>query len=116
MRQLLAAVARSAGLISTWRSFPASAKVAGVTSGPTGGAVPKAGGAPGVGDWDGGAWGVWAGRMAVSRTDEPSKPRELREVIERNVRRDVGMMVLIQSGEWIGTILIWLEAGKGEIA
>ena len=31
-----------------WTSFSASAKVAVVTSGPTAGEVPKAGGAPGV--------------------------------------------------------------------
>ena len=48
-RQLAAAISRSAGVIVTCTSFSASAKVDGVTSGPTGGAVPKAGGAPGGG-------------------------------------------------------------------
>ena len=46
-RQLPAASARSASVNSTCTSFSASAKVAGDTSGPTGGAVPNAGGAPG---------------------------------------------------------------------
>src|ERR1041385_4262217 len=47
-RQLSAAIWRSDGVIVTCISFSASAKVAGVTSGPTCGAVPNAGGAPGV--------------------------------------------------------------------
>src|ERR1035437_3056038 len=54
LRQLPAAICRAAGLRVTWTSFSASANVSGETSGPTGGAVPKAGGAPGggeVGDW-----------------------------------------------------------------
>jgi hypothetical protein len=45
-RQLPAASARSDARKSTWTSFPASAKVDGETSGPTGGAVPNAGGEP----------------------------------------------------------------------
>jgi hypothetical protein len=48
VRQLFAAICRSASVIGTCISFSASAKVAGDTSGPTGGAVLKAGGAPGV--------------------------------------------------------------------
>ncbi len=47
-RQFPAACARSFSVRGNWTSFSASVKVAGVTSGPTGGAVPKAGGAPGV--------------------------------------------------------------------
>src|SRR3979411_3556753 len=47
LRQLPAAVARSLALNSICTSFSASAKVDGDTSGPTAGAVPKAGGAPG---------------------------------------------------------------------
>jgi hypothetical protein len=47
MRQLLAAVARSAGVICNCTSFSASAKVAGDTSGPTAGEVPNADGEPG---------------------------------------------------------------------
>ena len=47
IRQLLAACARSAGVICNCTSFSASAKVAVETSGPTAGLVPKAGGAPG---------------------------------------------------------------------
>jgi hypothetical protein len=45
-RQLRAAIARCAGVSATCISFSASAKVAGVTSGPTGGVAPKVGGAP----------------------------------------------------------------------
>src|SRR5580658_5915692 len=45
-RQLPAASARSEARKSTCTSFSDSAKVDGETSGPTGGAVPKAGGAP----------------------------------------------------------------------
>src|SRR5439155_25056364 len=48
VRQLFAAISRCAGVIVTCISFSASANVAGVTSGPTGGAVLNAGGAPGV--------------------------------------------------------------------
>src|SRR5438270_8009271 len=47
LRQLPAATARSAAVISNCTSFSASAKVAGDTSGPTAGPVPNAGGAPG---------------------------------------------------------------------
>ena len=52
VRQLLAIIWRCASVICTWTNFSASAKVAGETSGPTGGAVLKAGGAPGVGAAD----------------------------------------------------------------
>ena len=48
-RQLPAATSRSASLRGNWTSFSASAKVEIETAGPTSGAVPKAGGAPGVG-------------------------------------------------------------------
>lgn len=48
LRQLLVAVARSEALRSNRTSFSASAKVEVETAGPTSGAVPKAGGAPGV--------------------------------------------------------------------
>jgi hypothetical protein len=46
LRQLPAASARSDWRKFTCTSFSASAKVDGETSGPTGGAVPKAGGVP----------------------------------------------------------------------
>jgi hypothetical protein len=49
LRHVAAAIVRSLVVIVTCASFSASAKVAGVTSGPTGGAVPKVGGAPAVG-------------------------------------------------------------------
>src|SRR5579863_7527855 len=52
LRQLLAVSARSDGRSSNCTSFSASAKVAGETSGPTGGAVPKAGGAPAGSSFD----------------------------------------------------------------
>ena len=45
--QLVAAMSRSASESVTCASFSASAKVAGDTCGPTAGAVPKVGGAPG---------------------------------------------------------------------
>jgi|SRR5690348_4086943 hypothetical protein len=48
LRQLPAAVWRSAGLSSNCTSFSASAKVDVETGGPASGDVPKAGGAPGV--------------------------------------------------------------------
>src|SRR5436190_24326823 len=48
VRQLRDAISRCAGVMVTCISFSASANVAGVTSGPTGGAVLNAGGAPGV--------------------------------------------------------------------
>src|ERR1700730_4978670 len=47
LRLLPAAIVRSLPLSSTCASFSASAKVEGDTSGPTAGAVPNAGGAPG---------------------------------------------------------------------
>src|ERR1700688_1831677 len=47
IRQLRAARSRSARVKLTCTSFSASAKVEGDTSGPAGGAVPNAGGAPG---------------------------------------------------------------------
>lgn len=56
LRQFPAACARSEGVNSTRTSFSASAMLADETTGPTGGAVPKAGGVPGGGS--GVAWGV----------------------------------------------------------
>jgi hypothetical protein len=47
LRQLVAAMEHSLGVISTWTNFPASAKVEGETSGPTAGLVPNAPGEPG---------------------------------------------------------------------
>src|SRR5581483_10573447 len=54
VRQLDAAMRRSASAICTCTSFSASPNVTGDTSGPTGGAVLNAGGAPGVDGVDGG--------------------------------------------------------------
>src|ERR1022692_2744954 len=78
VRQLPAATARSVPVSSTCMSFSASAKVEGDTSGPTAGAVPNAGGAPG-----GSSAGFCAlpGRAAAA----PSNPRDVRD---RNCLRD----------------------------
>src|SRR6185312_1758828 len=64
LRQFPAASARSASLICTCTSFSASANVATETSGPTGGAVPNAGGAPGVADV--GSWELRFGATAAA--------------------------------------------------
>src|SRR5579871_4531957 len=88
LRQLPAAWARSAWVRVAWTSFSASAKVAVVTSGPTAGAVPKAGGAPGVVEVVG-AWALAA--VAVAR--------RVRVVSVRNWRRDLDMVPL---GVWCG--------------
>src|SRR5258708_35672116 len=82
-RQLPAACARSLSVRGNWTSFSASAKVLVVTSGPTAGEVPKAGGAPGV---DGVA-GVWA-RLVVDAAAAPSKVSVL---WVRNSRREFDM-------------------------
>src|SRR5271168_1583625 len=79
-RQLPAAWARSFSVRGNWTSFSASAKVAAVTSGPTAGAVPKAGGAPGVV----GVAGFWA-RLVLVAAAAPSKVSVL---WVRNSRRD----------------------------
>src|SRR5713226_6908226 len=79
LRQLLAAVARSGALISTWTSFSASAKVDGETSGPTAGPVPNAGGAPG---------GRSAGFCARLRTSAAA-PRKPRDDSAKNLLRDM---------------------------
>src|ERR1017187_1543762 len=81
VRQLPAATARSVPLSSTCMSFSASAKVEGDTSGPTAGAVPNAGGAPG-GSWAG--FGALLGPAAAV----PSKPRDVRD---RNCLSDFDM-------------------------
>ena len=52
VRQLFAIIWRCASVICTWSNFSASENVAAETSGPTGGAVLNAGGAPGVGAVD----------------------------------------------------------------
>ena len=63
-RQFPAASARCSGDIVTCTSFSASTNVAVETSGPTGGAVPNAGGAPGVA----GVCGVWLCRSPFRLT------------------------------------------------
>src|SRR5713101_2003223 len=70
-RQLPAACARSAGVYWTCTSFSASAIVAGVTSGPTAGPVPNAGGMPaGVS----GTCGSAAARAAPGAMAAPARP------------------------------------------
>src|ERR1019366_3907255 len=86
VRQLPAAISRAAGLSPTCTSFSASAKVAGDTGGPTGGAVPKAGGAPG-----GGAAGVWAARRHAAA--EAIRPMEARF---RNCLREFDMHLIVE--------------------
>ena len=86
-RQLPAACARSAAVISMRRSFSASANVATLTSGPTGGAVPKAGGVPaaGVAAGVGAAWPSAIARLAAAAPTIPAAARV------KNFRRDSGM-------------------------
>src|SRR5580704_4796677 len=81
LRQLFAAMVRSAALNSTCTSFSASAKVEGETSGPTAGPAPKAGGAPG---------GRSKGCCAYARYAVAAAKR-LRDVWVRNCLRDFDM-------------------------
>ena len=74
--------ARSAGLSSNCTSFSASANVAGETGGPTAGAVPKAGGAPGGGAADSGE-GLRQAAVPAMRAAEARL---------RNCRRELGMV------------------------
>src|SRR5271157_5526548 len=76
IRQLPAAIRRSAALSSNCASFSASAKVAGETGGPTPGASPKAGGAPGGSDRESGV-GLRHATVAVTRAVE-AQPRNCR--------------------------------------
>ena len=69
-----AAWARSAAVYSTCTSFSASAMVAGVTSGPTAGPVPNAGGVPGGGSWTGSPVNARA-PSAVAMPTRPSTER-----------------------------------------
>src|SRR5215831_6281879 len=85
LRQLPAACVRSAVVNSTWTSFSASAKVAAPTSGPTGCAVPNAGGVPGGGSGDF-CCGVSAGFWALPR-DATAAPKT-RDASARNCLRD----------------------------
>jgi hypothetical protein len=113
LRQLLAAIARSAGVRVTWTSFSAAAKVAGSTSGPTGGAVANAGGVPaagsvpaagfGTGGGEAGEVGCWAPAVVVvavaavvaaaavaAAVAVPAMAAEVR----RKSRREVDMLLL----------------------
>ena len=86
-RQLDAAWARSRGESVTRMSFSASAIVVGVISGPTGGAVPNAGGVPAAVVEEGG--GVCASPCAP--TARPATPVA---AAARKSRRDFDMFVL----------------------
>ena len=77
---------RSFSLNSTCTSFSASAKVEDDTSGPTGGAVAKAGGDPG-----GGAAGFFSWLHEVTAI-----PRTPRELLVKNCLRDFDMAPLLR--------------------
>src|SRR5579862_771046 len=88
LRQLPAASSRSAGRNSTCISFSASANVDGETTGPTGAAVPKAGGAPA---------GVSAAFGFVLLVLHPAAaPSRLTDVLVRKRLRDFD---ILSSGE-----------------
>src|SRR6478736_6874421 len=75
VRQLDAAIARCASVSVTWASFSASANVPADTAGPTAGAVPKVGGAPGVlgtPDEPDGVWDVSPPLHAAAAPINPS--------------------------------------------
>jgi hypothetical protein len=69
-------------------SFSASAKVAALTSGPTGGAVPNAGGEPGGGAAGGGDPGAGSPCAAEATPGVSSAAQE----VMRNSRRDPDMV------------------------
>jgi hypothetical protein len=81
LRQLPAAVSRSAVASSNCTSFSASANVAVDTGGPAFGAVPKAGGAPGGRDVDSGVGLRHAARTAMNPVEARFRKR----------RREFGM-------------------------
>jgi hypothetical protein len=76
----------SFGVISTWTSFSASTNVSGVTAGPTGAAVPNAGGAPGV---LGVCFGSGDSAASFAATAAPIKPIEL---LVKNSLRDFAIL------------------------
>src|SRR6516165_1684118 len=67
-RQLEAAWARSVGVMENCTNLSASANVAGKTSGPTAGLVPKAGGAPAGGCEGAGSWAFSVPAIVESAT------------------------------------------------
>src|ERR1700756_5215609 len=82
LRQLPAATARSAAVISNCTNFSASAKVVVDTSGPTAGPAPNAGGAPG---------GTSAGFCPACALTATAAPSTARDVSAKNCRRDFAM-------------------------
>src|SRR5215470_448399 len=89
-RQFSAAWERSAAVISTMTSFSASAKVAAPTSGPTGAAVPNAGGEPGTGSAAGAAPG--AGGVGSPPAEATAGASSAAQEVMRNSRRDPDMV------------------------
>ncbi len=85
-RQLPAACARSAGVSSTCMSLSASANVAGLTSGPTEGPVPKAGGMPGGAGGEGGVGGAWGWASALVAGTRAALARPRAEVLRKSRR------------------------------
>src|SRR5689334_20651450 len=78
-RQFCAACVRSFSVISTRTSFSASAKVAAETSGPTAGAVPNAGGAPG---------GELGGGFCANTRDSAAAASMAADEVSRKSRRE----------------------------
>src|ERR1700722_19786091 len=87
LRQLPAAVSRSVGLSSKCTSFSAPTKVDVETTGPTSGAVPKAGGAPGV-ELDGDA----AAEFGAGLRHAASAVIKTAEARLKKWRREFGML------------------------
>jgi hypothetical protein len=98
LRQLAAAIFRSASVIVTCASFSASAKVAGETSGPTSGAVPNVGGAPGGGvvvDFDSDFW-PWQA-ATVPRSPSGARIRNWRRVFtDFQIRERLRRAILVR--------------------
>jgi hypothetical protein len=84
LRQLPAASARSASVNSTCTSFSASTKVAGDTSGPTGGVVPKPHGVPS------GA----SAAFSCSLVPPTATPVEAGDIFAKTFLRDAGISLL----------------------
>src|SRR5215813_11840052 len=89
-RQLSAAILISGGFSSLITSFSASMNVVDETSGPTGGAVPKAGGAPAGGSPGFGVDGA-SPALCVLLHDAKAAPTRPRDVWVKNSLRDFGI-------------------------
>src|SRR5262249_12077756 len=93
--QLSASCCRSAAVYSTRTSFSASATVAVVIGGPTGGAVPNAGGVPSTEAGVGVGWGAAAAVAAPFAAAAPTIPAAVRV---RNSRRDALIRIPLKFG------------------